>query len=511
MRQLLFSILTLFAGYAVAQSKVNLKQADQLKGGIKDGERYDRVLGNVIFTQNRTTIYCDSAHFYRAKNKVEAFGHVRITEGDSVTITSARAEYDGDKRIARLRRNVVFTKLATATLYTDYLDFDREKNEAYYFNNGRLVDSINVLTSNRGYYNVNTNMASFKRNVRVTNPDYTMTSDSLQYNSNTKIIYFRTETTVMDKDNNKAVYEGGDYDTKTRQSDLMKGQAETRTYTLAGSKISLDELRKFYRVKGNAIMTSKEENLTIYGDNVIYDRQKNTGKVFGNAWMAKVTEEGDTLFLSADTLVSIDHPEPAKKRLLAFHNVKIYKTDLQGLADSVEYRQADSTLTFYRNPVLWTQGNQMLADTITMLIENNTISRIFMVFNAFVISVDTLKNYNQMKGRRMTAYFQNKQLHRVVIDGNGESIFFALEDRTNIFIGMNKIICSNITIRFRNGVVNNISFYVKPEAEFIPPHELVKEKMKLKGFSWKEESRPAKYDVVKRPAPGAERIRKGLQ
>jgi hypothetical protein len=104
-----------------------------------------------------------------------------------------------------------------------------------------------------------------------------------------------------------------------------------------------------------------------------------------------------------------------------------------------------------------------------------------------------------MKGRKMTAYFKDKQLHRVVIDGNGESIFFALEDRTNVFMGMNRIICSNITIRFREGFVNSISFYIKPEAEFIPPHELVEEKTRLKGFSWKEESRPAKFDVVKRP------------
>jgi lipopolysaccharide export system protein LptA len=500
MRQFIFGMLLFTTGFAAAQSKVTLKQADQLKGAMQAGERYDRVLGNVIFTQNRTTIYCDSAHFFRARNSVEVFGRVRITEGDSITITASRAEYDGDKRIARLRRNVVFTKLATATLFTDFLDFDREKNEAYYFNKGRLVDSINVLTSSRGYYDVTSNMASFKHNVHVQNPEYTMTSDSLQYNSRTKIIYFRTETTVIDKDNNKAIYEGGDYDTKTRQSDIKKGQAETKTYTLSGLKISLDDLRKFYRVKGNAVMTSKEENLTIYGDEVVYDRQRNAGKVFGNAWMAKVTEEGDTLFLTADTLVSIDHPEPAKKRLLAYHHVKIYKSDLQGIADSVEYRQADSILIFYRNPVLWSDGNQMAADTITMLVENNTISRIFMKVNAFVISRDTLKNFNQMKGRKMTAYFKDKQLHRVVIDGNGESIFFALEERTNAFMGMNKIICSNITIRFRDGLVNNISFYIKPEAEFIPPHELVEEKTRLKGFVWKEDSRPARRDVVKRPA-----------
>src|SRR6187402_3654087 len=80
-----------------AQKKVKLQKADQLKGG-KDpsGNRFERLIGNVVFTQNKTTIYCDSAYFYKSKNSVEAFGKVRITEGDSVTITASKLEYDGN-------------------------------------------------------------------------------------------------------------------------------------------------------------------------------------------------------------------------------------------------------------------------------------------------------------------------------------------------------------------------------------------------------------------------------
>jgi lipopolysaccharide export system protein LptA len=484
----------------LAQSTVTLKQADQLRGGIKDGERFDRVIGNVIFVQQRTTIYCDSALFYRSKNMVEAFGRVRIVEGDSITITSNRAEYNGNTRVAKLRNNVVFRKLATATLYTNHLDFDREKNEAIYYNGGRLVDSINVLTSRKGYYQVNSNMASFKTNVDVVNPDYHMKSDSLQYDSRNKIIYFRTETTVVDKEKNTVVYEGGHYDTRTQQSDLKQGQAESQSYTLTGDKIRLDDLRKFYTVKDNVIITYKEENLNIYGDDAIFDKKNNIAKVFTNAYLTKVTEEGDTLFMSADTLVSIDSDDPAQKRLLAYHNVKIFKKDLQGLADSLEYRQADSMMFLYQSPVLWTEGNQMSADTISMLIEDNTISKIFMVVNAFVISTDTLKNFNQIKGRRMTAFFKNKEMNQVLVEGNGESIYFALEDKTNILMGMNKILCSNIVIRFKESRVNNLSFYVKPEADFIPPHELKKDEMLLKGFNWKANQRPTRKDIIKTSA-----------
>jgi lipopolysaccharide export system protein LptA len=254
-------------------------------------------------------------------------------------------------------------------------------------------------------------------------------------------------------------------------------------------------------------MTHKEENLTIYGDDAIFDKQKGIAKVYNNAWLAQVTEESDTLFLSADTLVSIDSQDPAKKRLLAYHNVKIFKSDLQGIADSLEYRQADSMMFFYKAPALWTSGNQMTADTITMLIENKTISKIFMTSNSFVISTDTIKNFNQIKGRKMIAFFRDKKLNQVNVDGNGESIYFALEDETNLLMGMNKIICSNIVIRFKDARVNNLSFYTNPEADFIPPHELQKDDMLLPGFEWKINTRPTRTDVVKQkkeselPAP----------
>ena len=498
---LLFLITWLNAETATAQKRVKLKQADQLRSGRdKEGNPFERVIGNVIFTQNLTTIYCDSAYFYKKKNSIEAFGRIRITEGDSITITGHRLEYDGDSKKAKLRNNVVFTKLATSTLYTDYLDFDRPRNLAYYYNGGRLVDSINVLTSKKGYYEVNSNMASFKQDVNVVNPDHTMTSDSLQYNSRTKLIYFRTPTTVYDKrDSSTFVYEGGEYDTKNKLTDLQAGSGESEEYKIAGLEYKLDDIRKIYQIRGDVAMTSKKENLIIYGQAVDYYKLKGISKVYNNAYVAKVTDNNDTLFISADTLVSVENADPTKKRLLAYNNVKIFKSDMQGVADSLEYREADSTIYFYKSPILWTEGNQMTADSIRMLIKGKSIDKIFMNVNAFVISRDSLFNYNQIKGRKMTAEFANSKINRVIVEGNGESIYFALSEDDGASMGMNKIICSNITIRFKDGKVNNFSFYVQPEASFIPPHELKKEDMRLKGFQWKEEDKPEKADVVKAP------------
>ena len=488
--------VVLCAQVAVAQKKVKLEQADKLRGGETREEKFQRLLGNVILTQNKTTIYCDSAYLFKKRNFVEAFGRVRITEGDSVTITGNKLEYDGNSKKAKLRNNVVFTKLATSTLYTDHLDFDRPKNLAYYYNGGRLVDSINVLTSNKGYYDVNSNMASFKKNVHVKNSDgYTMTSDSIQYNSRTKIIYFRSPTNVVDRDSSTFVYNDGEYDTKTRRSDLKLGTAESTEYVLESEDFKLDDIRKIYMLRKSVRLISKKENLIIYGQAADYYKTKGLIKIYDRAYLAKITEDNDTLFMAADTLVSIDNADESKKRLLAYNKVKIFKQDLQGIADSVEYRMADSTIYFYQDPVLWSEGNQMTADSIRMLIKNNTIDRIFMNVNAFVISKDSLFNFNQIKGRKMTAEFKEKKMHRVVVEGNGESVYYALSEEEEGAMGVNRIICSNITIRFKDGKVNNLSFYKQPDARFIPPHEIKEDDIKLKGFSWKETEKPIKSQV----------------
>ena len=493
----ILALMLMAAGSASAQKKVKLQQADMAKGGrLPDGERYERLLGNVIFTQNNTTIFCDSAHFFKKQNSLDAFGKVKIHEGDSVTITGRKLEYDGDKKVAKMRTNVVFTKLETATLYTDYLDYARNSNLAYYYNGGKLVDSTNVLTSSKGYYNVNNNIASFKRNVKVVNPDYTMYADSLQYNSRTKVIHFVTTTKVVNNDSSTFVYEKGYYNTMTKVSDLEAGMGESSDYSLVGNSYDIDGIRNIYKVRGDVIMTHKKENLIIYGQASDYFRNTGITKVYNKAYVAKITENNDTLFMRADTLVSIDSQDPRKKRLLAYHNVKIYKSDLAGIADSLEYRSADSIIYFYNKPVLWSQGNQLTADSISMLIKNNAINKIFLKANAFVISTDTLSNFNQIKGRKMTADISNSKINRVVVEGNGESLYFALDESNAVLMGMNRIICSNIIIRFKEGQVNNLSFYVQPEAKFIPPHELKEDDLTLKGYSWKIEEKPDKQDVI---------------
>ena len=89
------------------------------------------------------------------------------------------------------------------------------------------------------------------------------------------------------------------------------------------------------------------------------------------------------------------------------------------------------------------------------------------------------------------------------MEGNGETLYFFLDEKDNSFMGMNKMICSDIMIRFKDGKVNTLTALKRPEANFIPPHELTKDVLKLKGFEWKEQDRPVREDVVKKKVPAA--------
>jgi lipopolysaccharide export system protein LptA len=490
-------LLLLLSGTAFSQEKI--RQVN-VKGDSSITKRTPRgnvtvITGNVVVFQNETTIYSDSANWFKEENLIEFFKNVRITEGDSIVITGDRLIYEGDNRIARLRDNVVFTKLDQATLYTDNLDYFRLKQQAQYFDGGRLVDSTNVLTSDRGYYQMNTNMASFKKNVVLVNPDYTLKSDSMQYHTTTNIVYFRAPTEITNPDGTVVTLNQGEYNTRVKRSDLRLGEIETMSYRITGSRMISDDVNKKYIARGNVVITGKENDIIITGDDGVYDKKTGEIIIYNNPVMKKILEN-DTLFLSADTLKAIENIDPAKERLLAFHDVKIYKEDLQGKADSMAYFSLDSTLYFYENPVLWTGSNQMTADSIHMLLKNNTIDQMIMRANSFVVSEDSIKNYNQIKGRNMNAFFRNAQMHHVDVEGNSESVFYALDDTNSFLIGMNKSISSNMRINFRDNRADNISFYVEPDADFIPPHELKEEQKRLAGFTWRGKERPTKAEVL---------------
>jgi len=484
-----------------AQDPNVLEYTGTLEGGIKDGVSYKKLTENVTFTQGKTIIYCDSAFFYDETNSMIAYGHVRIEDmEDSVTITSDRLNYNGNGKVAELRGNVVYVD-DSIKLYTDNLDYDMLNKSATYFKGGMIIDGINTLKSVNGIYDTEGKMMIFTDSVNMITPDFTMESDNLIYNMITKKAKTSSRTKITGK-NGKTITSqmGSEFDTRNGTYAFRAGEVDTDSYYLKGDELFFNDKLGSYSAKGNVYLLAKQDDIIITGDYANFWENKGMAKIFGDPLLKKILNE-DTLYLRADTLVSINDSLAVNRKLLAYNNVSLFKTDIQGRADSLVYYLSDSSIAFFNDPILWNAGSQITADTILTIVKNGTIDQLRTSGNSFIVSEDSTKNFNQIKGRRMIAYFDGKSIKNVDVTGNGESIYFVSdENNTKAMIGMNRIICSNMQIIFNENQVNDIRFYTNPDGNFTPPHELKDDAKKLEGFAWRIDERPSKREILMKPS-----------
>ncbi len=490
----------LFIGQSVfSQTKkivqIKINQADSLVGQIKDGERFSKLIGKVQLEHDNMLIFCDSAYHYDKQNKMEALGRVRIKQGDSITITGKKLFYDGNTKLAEMREDVIY-KDDSITIYTDNLDYDMPERLAYYFDGGKVVDKENVLNSKKGYYDLNKRFVSFKDSAVLVTPESVIKSDTLQYDVNTDIAFFRGPTEILKKDGTKLLATKGKYFTRIEKSEIEEGVIEFNDQILEGDKLDFDEVEKFYSSTGHAKLINVKDEVVITGDYGKYWATDSITKVYGHALLKKAFNN-DTLYLSADTLISITSPNPAKKLLLAYNNVKVYNTSLQGKADSLAYHVADSMLFFFNDPIIWNEDSQITADSINLTLSNGDVEQMDLNQNAFIVSKDSVvEKFNQIKGREMITYFKDNSIKQVDVFGNAESVFFVIEN-DSVFFGMNKIICSDMRILFKEGEMDRIKTYVKPDATLTPPHELDDADTQLEKFAWRDDERPTKEEVIK--------------
>ncbi|WP_017732586.1 OstA-like protein [Nafulsella turpanensis] len=488
-------LLLLFQVDGFGQKRLRY-EADKQIGKRENGVRTDYIVGNVIIKQGETTIYADSAIVQKESSVAEAFGDVRVTEGDSIDIRARRLLYGGGSGTARLREEVVYRDGETV-LYTDSLDYNKFDGIARYFGGGRMVDGDNTLVSDFGVFDKQNNTARFYGGVELRTKDGVVNSDTLIYNTETKVATFKGPTTITDKDGNESFAENGLIrNTNSESTTIFNGTIENEDYIITGNQLNYDQLNDVSTATGNVVMTSKTDEVVITGERSVYNKKTGLTHIFGNPVMRRPIE-GDTLYLSADTLVSIDSQKDADKRLLAFHDVKIYKEDLQGIADSLVYYFADSTIFFYQDPVLWNDRSQLSGDTISVLMVEKKIDQLKLHSNAFVITQDSLENFNQVKGRQLAAFFKDSELSRIDVNGNGESIYFVLEEEEDVLVGMNRITSGSMQMEFLEGELDHIKFYTNPEGKFVPPHELQEPDKRLTGFSWRAEERPTRPAVLR--------------
>ena len=510
-RVLLLSILCLFGFCLVAQvqprrntaqpakSKVYLLHSDVLKRSKDNPDPTAQILvGDVVFRHDSIYMYCDSACFYEKTNSLEAFNNVKMVQGDTLFLYGDYLFYDGNMQIAQVRNNVRMEN-RTTTLTTDSLNYDRVANLGYFFDGGTLMDEENVLTSDWGEYSPATKESVFNYEVKLVNPKFVLTSDTLRYNTATKIASIVGPSDI-DSEENHIYSELGYYYTQQGQAELLnRSVLSNGGKNLTGDSLFYDRNKGFGEAFRHVEFVDTIGKNMLVGDYCFYD-QLNSYAFATDKAMAVDFSQGDSLYIHADTLQMYTfnfNTDSVFREARAFHKVRFYRTDVQGVCDSLVFSSKDSCLTMYRDPILWNKNQQLLGEQIMVYMNDSTIDWAHIENQALSVERIDSVNYNQVTGKEMKAFFQGGEMRQVDVVGSVRLVYYPME-RDSTLIGMNISETSQLNMFLENRKLKKMIMSPKSNGTLYPMSQLPADKMKLDNFAWFDYVRPLdKEDIFK--------------
>nr|WP_320059868.1 OstA-like protein [uncultured Bacteroides sp.] len=478
------------------RTRVDLLHADEAQADKMLRPDVQVLVGSVKLRHDSMYMYCDSALIYEKTNSVEAFSNVRMEQGDTLFIYGDYLFYDGVAQLAMLRENVKMINRKT-TLTTDSLNYDRLYNLGYYFEGGTLTDEENVLTSDWGEYSPATKLAVFNHEVKLANPRFTLTSDTLKYSTDTKIAKILGPSNIINEKNH--IYsERGVYNTVKDQAELLDRSVLTNEgKKLVGDSLFYDRKVGYGEAFDNVIMNDTINKNMLTGDYCFYDELKS------NAWATKKAvaidySQGDSLFMHADTLrlnTYYLNTDSMYREMRAYHKARIYRSDVQGVCDSLVFSSKDSCLTMYHDPILWNENQQLLGEEIKVYMNDSTIDWAHIINQALTVEMKDSLHYNQVSGKEMKAYFQKGEMRKIDVIGNVLVIFYPQEEDSTM-IGMNTSETSLLNLYLKERKMDKMVMSPRSNGTLYPMDQIPPDKMKLPTFVWFDYIRPRnKQDI----------------
>lgn len=479
------------------KTRVDLLYAEEAQSDQQARPDVQVLVGSVKLRHDSMYMFCDSALIYEKTNSVEAFGNVRMEQGDTLFIYGDYLYYDGMAQLAMLREHVRLIN-RTTELTTDSLNYDRIYNLGYYFDGGTLTDEENVLTSIWGEYSPATKLAVFNHDVELVNPQFVLTSDTLKYSTFTKVATILGPSDIVSKENH--IYsERGIYDTQTDQAELLERSVLTNGgRKLTGDSLFYDRRRGYGEAFDNVQMNDTVNRNMLTGDYCFYNELTQNALATRRA-VAVDYSQGDSLFMHGDTLRLITfhlNTDSVYREMRAYHKVRAYRTDVQAVCDSMVYNSKDSCLTMYTDPILWQGTQQLIGEEIKVYMNDSTISWAHIINQALAVEQKDSIHYNQVSGKEMMAYFDKGEMRRVDVNGNVLVIFYPVEERDSSLIGMDYTEGSFLRMLLKDRRMERGSFIGKATGTMYPLEQAPADKMKLPSFVWFDYIRPRNKEDI---------------
>ena len=470
-------------------------------------------LGQVVITDEGVKMWCNQAFFYQDKNFIEAYGDVILIQGDTINLKSNYLEYNGNSKIAYAKGNVVL-KEPSSTLYTESLYFDRNIQEAYYNESGKLIrHPSDTIISDLGRYYIDLKQYRFKENINLKTPKQNIYSKKLDYLTETGLAYFYGPTNIY-SDDTEIYCEIGFFDTNNDKGYFIKNaEIQFNDSNIKADSIYFDNNINYASATNNIKITDTINKTTTTGHYAEIYKAIDSMYITKKALVASYQEK-DSIYIHSDTILMTGNEE--NRIIRAFKNAKIYKSDLSGKADSIHYnkknglaqlininKQLTNPFAKTKKPILWNLENQITGDSIHILfnIKNDELDSLLVFNNALIINKDSLgTGFNQIAGQKLYGNFINNALKKIDIVKNAESIYY-LRNSENELVGIDRSKSGKIKILLNNNSIEKFKKINQVDGNTYPEEDFLDELKFLKGFYFREDEKPNSIDDLFKDDP----------
>ena len=454
---------------------------------------------DVLATHEGMRLDADSAHYDTERNSFTAFRNIFITLTDTTTIYGDRLYYDGNTRIIDIWADTVVLIDGGNVLKANHLTYERNTSTAYYNEWGHGTSEDRTLDSRQGQYNSNRKVFYIYNDVQLADSTMRLLTDTLVYTTEDKVAHFRSATRIY-SDSSTIYSELGDYNTDTRfASSYRASHVENQGHMIDSDTLYYDEIEEYGRAYSNVRIKDMDNDITCSGRYGETHRKRRFSFVTDSAQVLFV-DSGDSLYLHGDTVYLTTDTSNHLATVRANYKVKVYRMDAQAMCDSAFYNANDSTLTLYRDPVVWYEHYQCTADTIELHHDTSGVKIVYLRTDCFAVEQVDRNKFNQLKGRQGIVYFQEGSPLYADILSNAHMVYYITDEAPDgkpQLVGVNVGIGTDMRIYFDSThAASRVVTYDKPDMQTYPVMQLPEEMKQMQDFRWLTARRPRSPEDV---------------
>jgi lipopolysaccharide export system protein LptA len=436
-------------------------------------DKIGQFIGNAQYLEGKTRAASDTIHYNSELDLVTLSSDTLLSEyiSEKDTAYAKTIFYDKKNEIFRLQKNAVY---------------NGEKNQV----KGDVI-----------FYDKKTEKFNVMGRSFVSDPPSLIEADTLDYNKSIKfgkadgkVVWRDTsaKTTVMA---DHVLYRGEEnYMIASNDNGRPLFISEIENDTLF---MRADTLRAFRVIKERIILPNKD---------AARKSQKNKAKTLGREDNTdeKIIEQAeiqtDTSVVNVDTSLAVSATDTIFTGIMdtidyfvGDNDVRIFKTDMQAVCDSLLYNKRDSIFTLHDQPFVWSDSSQIAGDTIHILMKDKKVDKLTVTSGATILNSEDLVFFNQIRGRYLEALFEESKIYRMDVNGDAQIVYYMTDD-AKAYIGVNTTEASNMTFLLSDNKITDIKNYGEPKSKVLPMKKTDHETIKVKGFIWNINKRPKGLD-----------------